>query len=343
MSDYNHSSSVETWQITKPAISGQHGLVATQHHHASRVGADILSDGGNALDAAVAASLTLGTVEPWMSGLGGGGFLLYYEAATNKTHSVEFGMRAPLKAKSEDYPLVAGQDADLFGWPAVMEDRNVNGPLSIATPGYLAGITLALKHFGSLPFAELITPAIESAQNGMTVDWYATLKIASAAKVLARFPQSTQTYLPDGVVPAGEWGGPMPHISLGNLAETLDALKHSGPADFYHGDIAKQIIADAQSAGSHLHLDDLSGYQAKIAEATEQQYRNATVFAAPGMSAGPTLCDTLNRLEQRWRAGASPDEQAYSAYADSLHEAYAYRLEFLGMWTTAMHRAVPRI
>ena len=330
MRDNSQRRLVETWQLTKPAVSGQHGLVASQHYDASAAGAEVLADGGNALDAAVAASLVVGTVEPWMSGLGGGGFMLFYEAATDTTHSIEFGMRAPRKAKAEDYPLVDGEDSDLFGWPAVLEDRNVNGPLSMATPGYLAGISAALERFGSKPFSELVTPAIDSAQNGMSVDWYATLKIASGAKVLSQYPESARTYLPDGLPPAGEWGGPMPQITLGNLAGTLEALQQSGATDFYHGDVARQIIEDANACGSSLSADDLSGYQPLFATADHHQYRNATVFAAPGMSAGPTLRDTLTRLESRWQAGATPDATAYSAYADSLYEAYAHRLETLG-------------
>ena len=140
------SDSIETWQVHKSAVRTDGGLVVTQHHAASDVGAAVLRNGGNAVDAAVAAGLAIGAVEPWMSGLGGGGFMLVYEAASTRASAVEFGMRAPLALDPADYPLEPdATDDDLFGWPAVAEQRNVHGPLSIATPGLVAGYALALE------------------------------------------------------------------------------------------------------------------------------------------------------------------------------------------------------
>ena len=96
----------EYWQIRKAAVRGSNGLVATQHYRASEVGAAILRAGGNAIDAAVAAGLTLGTVEPWMSGIGGGGYMTVYLAKEDRVRVVEFGMRAPFAADADDYPIV---------------------------------------------------------------------------------------------------------------------------------------------------------------------------------------------------------------------------------------------
>ncbi len=322
---------VETWHLRKPAVHGSKGLVASQHHAASDAGAAVLSAGGNAMDAALTTSLMIGTVEPWMSGLGGGGNLLYFEAATGTTHAFEFGMRAPLGADPADYPVTAGQDNDLFGWPSVLDNRNVYGPMSIATPGYLAGINAAAKRFASLSFGDLIAPAIKSARNGMAVDWYATLKIASAAATLSRYPESAARYLPGGFVPAGEWGGPVPRIMLGQLAATLETLQERGADDFYHGEVAQRISDDAATIGSSLRAADLAQYQTIQAAADEHRYRDAVIHAAPGMTAGPTLCDTLQRLQQRWQpASGQPDTPAYQAYASSLQEAYEHRLTTMG-------------
>ena len=109
----------ETWQITKPARRSAKGLVSSQHRLASLAGAKVLAEGGNAVDAAVTTALTIGAVEPWMSGLGGGGIMLVYVAAEDRTYAVDYTMVAPQALNPADYPLVEGADNDLFGWPSV--------------------------------------------------------------------------------------------------------------------------------------------------------------------------------------------------------------------------------
>ena len=131
---------IETWQIRKPAVESPYGMVASQHFEASQAGARVLAEGGNAVDAAVAAGVAIGTVEPWMSGLGGGGHMLVYLAAEDRAFDVDFAMRAPRALNPDDYPLVSGTDSDLFGWPAVVDNRNVVGPCSFAVPGFVAGM-----------------------------------------------------------------------------------------------------------------------------------------------------------------------------------------------------------
>ena len=221
------------------------GVIAAGHPKTAEAAADVLADGGNAVDAAVAAGMAIGTVEPWMSGLGGGGLMLIYLAAQRRVHAIDFLMRAPQGLNPADYPLGEGTDADLFGWPVVHDGRNVAGPFSFAVPGFVAGLALALERFGSRSWADSLAPAIELARKGLAVDWYATLKIAAAAPALASFPDSARTYLPQGFVPAGQWGGPLPHIKLGNLDHTLERLARAGPGDFYRGEIANALVADA--------------------------------------------------------------------------------------------------
>jgi len=323
---------VETWQVTKPALSSRGGMVASQHFRASRIGAEVLADGGNAVDAAVAASLAIGTVEPWMSGLGGGGQLLYREAASGRCHAVDFGMVAAAGLEPAHYALAGGgSDEDLFGWPAVEDERNVHGPLSIAVPGYLAGIGTALERFGTRPLAELMQPALGLAREGLAVDWFATLKIAAAAPVLARYPESAATYLPGGFAPAGEWGGPLPRIRLGRLAETLEQVARAGWQDFYRGELAAAVARDLRAAGSPLDAGDLGRYEARVRDADAMRYRGAQVHSAPGLTAGPTLRHVLGLVESTLApAGSAPDAQAYLAYAGALLTAYEHRLATLG-------------
>ncbi|HEY5701813.1 MAG TPA: gamma-glutamyltransferase [Gammaproteobacteria bacterium] len=321
---------VETWTIRKPAVECAGGMVASQHHFASDVGAEVLQNGGNAVDAAVAAGFAIGTVEPWMSGLGGGGYMLVYRAAEDRCDVVEFGMRAPLALDPADYPVVGGVDSDLFGWPGVREERNVTGPYAFAVPGFVAGMAMALERFGSWSFADALAPAIESAHKGFTVDWYATLKIAAAAPALSAFAESARTYLPGGYAPAGEWGGLPPRIRLGRLAESLERLADAGAEDFYRGELANSFVADVAQAGGNLSHADLSGYHARVVPALVRGYRGARVFAAPELTAGPSLHRALELLEQRLESNAVPDARTYLGYVESLETAYAERLAAMG-------------
>jgi len=322
----------ETWCVRKPALESGAGIVASQHYAASEVGARVLAEGGNAVDAAVSAGLAIGTVEPWMSGLGGGGFMVVYEAAARRAWCIEFGMRASSDIDPADYPLAsgAGTDSDLFAWPAVEGDRNVAGPLSVAVPGFVAGHALALERFGTRTWAEALGPAIRLARRGMEVDWYATLKIASEARTLARDAGSARVYLEDGRPPVAAWGGELPSIRLGNLASTLERLAEAGPRDFYEGDIASALVADARSCGVRLNARDLRDCRAQVGPADSFEYRGATVHAATGLSAGPTLRHAFSLLAPRLDGVERPDTRACLAYADALCEAWRHRLESLG-------------
>ncbi|MCY3884571.1 MAG: gamma-glutamyltransferase, partial [Gammaproteobacteria bacterium] len=177
MSDSNltQDAFLEQWNIRKPSVSGSNGVVATQHYLASRIGADVLRRGGNAIDASIAAGLALGVVEPWMSGIGGGGFMTIYLADRDKVNVVEFGMRAPLDAGPDDYPLTGrATGASSFNWPEVLGNVNVHGPLSIAVPGHIKGMALALERFGTWDWKDVIEPACRIAEVGLPMNWYAT-------------------------------------------------------------------------------------------------------------------------------------------------------------------------
>ena len=279
----------ESWQVRKPAVSGRDGLVASQHYLASEIGARVLRDGGNAIDAAVTAGLAIGTVEPWMSGLGGCGMMMIYLAKEKTVKAVLFGCLAPKALDVGDYPMTGGQGLDLFGWPEVLEDRNVKGPHSFALPTYVAGMSEALERFGGLSWADALAPAIELADQGMLADWFATMIIANEARNLAAYEGSRSVFLPGGHPPSGEWGRPAPRLKLGNLATTLKRLADAGARDFYEGEIAAKVVADANALGSRLSLDDLGGYRAEIVDVAGDRQGAATIYQTPGMSAGPTL------------------------------------------------------
>ena len=324
-----HPPLTEQWQVRKPAVAGTRGVVASQHVVASRIGAAVLAEGGNAVDAAVTAGLAIGTIEPGMSGIGGGGFMQVAPAGEETIHTVDFGMIAPGGLDPADYPVVGGRGGDLFSWPAVKDDRNVMGYHSMAVPGYVAGVATALERFGSRSWAQVLEPAIASAEAGMEVDWYSNLRIANNARYLARFETSRAVFLPGGLPPGHENVGPRPRLRLGNLAATLKRLAEAGPRDFYDGAIARDIAQDVAEGGGSLSESDLKGYGASVREAVGGRYRDATVHGASGLTAGPTLLDGLARLAARWDGGGG-DREACPAIAASLFEAYDHRLASMG-------------
>ncbi len=321
----------EHWTVTKPAVKSQGGMIASQHYLASAVGAEVLAKGGNAVDAAVAAAFAIGVVEPWMSGIGGGGVMLVAEAGANTVSAVDFTMVAPIALDPNAYPLVDGSGGDLFGWPAVVEDRNVMGSLSMAVPGHVAGMALALERFGSRSWAESLAPAVALADGGLSVDWYATTLIASNARDLSRYPSSRAIFLDDGFVPVCDWSGTKPTRPFPALTATLSELARGGPDAFYRGPVGERIVADVAALGGTLSVEDLRAYQARVIEAPAAAYRDAKVFAPPGLTAGPTLRDALARLESRLTPqGTTPDAEAVIAQAQSLRDAYEQRLTSLG-------------
>ncbi len=326
------STVTEHWQIRKAAVQSREGMVASQHHLASDIGADVLRAGGNAIDAAIATGLTLGTVEPWMSGPGGGGYMTIYLAAEDAVKVVEFGMRAPFSARAEDYPLApeGTNTSDSFNWPAVVGDANIHGPLSIAVPGYIKGVSLALEQFGTLPWREVIAPACEHAREGLPIDWYSASKISGMARGLAMYEETRRTYLSDGLPPAIDIEGNILTLPLGRLGETYARLRDDGPDDYYHGALASDIVRDLQAAGSRIALEDLQQYAARIAEPLTTRYRGATIHVAGHLTAGPSLVQALSELETLLDPGNHPDTAAYMAYANALFSAYQYRLTSLG-------------
>src|SRR3569623_1825221 len=152
-------------------------------------------------------------------------------------------MVAPAQLDPADYPLTGKPTEEgFFGWPGVVDDRNIMGPFSIATPGLLAGLALAHKTFGRLPWTELAQTAIALADRGLALDWYGVLSIAKESKLLGRFDETRQTYLPGGGVPVPSGEGAMRFLKLGRLGETLRQLSKDGPDAFYAGAIGKALV-----------------------------------------------------------------------------------------------------
>jgi gamma-glutamyltranspeptidase/glutathione hydrolase len=317
-----------SWSTTKPVVRGSGGMVAAQHAGAAEVGAEILRAGGNAVDAAIATSLALGVLEPWMSGLGGGGFMLVARA-DGRAEVLDFGMVAPAALDPAAYPLSGGESNDLFGWPGVVDDRNAVGPLSIAVPGQAAGLAAAFERHASLPWRDLCAPAIALADQGLPVGWYACLQITTAAPDLARFEAAAGHFLPNRLPPVPDNSGAVRYLPTRGLAETLRRLADAGPRDLISGELGHLLVEDVQAAGGVLSLEDLAGHPARAFDPLLRSYGGVRIQMPVGLTAGPTLDHALALIAGKIAAG-EPRAAAYLAWAEALFTAYERRLASLG-------------
>jgi gamma-glutamyltranspeptidase/glutathione hydrolase len=318
----------QNWRLEKPVVNSRGGIVVAQYRAAAEVGAAMLRAGGNAVDATVATAFALAALEPWNSGLGGIGYMLVQRPGA-AVQAIDFGAVAPAKLDPAAFPLTGKVGSDLFAWPQVEDDRNIRGPLSIAVPGSVDGYGFALERFGSLPWAQVIEPAIALAEAGLPVDWYVSLKILAVAEDLRRYPESRRVWLKGDLPPIHLVGAPIPRVKLAGLADTLRRLARAGRRDFYQGELARALARDIGGAGGVLSTEDLAAYRARVVEPTHFAYRGTAVAGGPQLTAGPTFADVLTRLA-RERFAARPDATFFVALARALEGAYEQRLRSLG-------------
>jgi gamma-glutamyltranspeptidase/glutathione hydrolase len=320
---------MQNWMVRKPVAASRGGIVVAQNGVAAAVGADVLAAGGSAVDAVVATAFALSVREPWNSGLGGIGFMVVHPPGGGRAEVVDFGPVAPLGLDPAAYPLTGETKTELFTWPRVEDDRNIHGPLSVAVPSTVRGYALAVERFGRTSWRDLLAPAVALARQGLPVDWWVTVKSASAAADLRRYDESRRIWLPDDLPAAAPANGEAPPLVLGRLAETLARLAEFGPDDFYQGEIAQAIAADVAAGGGVLSVEDLAACRARTVPSLEIPYRDYTLHAARGLTAAPTLADVLDRLSSK-RFPQAPDAVYFEALIDALQQAYHSRLEGLG-------------
>jgi gamma-glutamyltranspeptidase / glutathione hydrolase len=320
----------QNWEVRKPSVSSRGGIVVAQNGTAARIGAEVLAEGGTAVDAVVATAFALAVVEPWSCGLGGIGHLVMHPGDADRAESIDFGPIAPRGLDPAAYPLSGETRTELFTWPnAVVGDHNVRGPRSFVIPSAVRGYGLAIERFGRMPWRELVTPAVELAQQGLPVDWFTTLKVANAAADLRRYKESQRIWLQDGLPPVCPPDGEIPTLPLGRLAETLERLAEAGPDDFYSGEIGRSIATDVRTAGGFLSGEDLACCPARVVPALEFDYRGVSFQTTPGMTAGPTLAEALGRLAA-FRFAETPDATYFERLAQTLRQVYAKRLQSMG-------------
>ena len=291
-------------KITKQAVRGK-GVVVAQNGRAAEAGAEILRHGGNAIDAAVATGMAIGAIEPWMSGIGGVGFMTIWSAKEKKAYTIDYGPLSAGKLDPKNYPIVGPGPANAFSWPEVLEARNEVGYHSIAVPGMVAGLGKALERFGTMKWKDVLQPAVKLAERGMELDWYMQVMIANGAEHLSKFAASRANYLcDDGRVPTNDWQGTTRYLKLGNLGETMRRLAEGGPREFYEGSLARDIAADLQAGGSAISLEDLKAYTGPSSKLLSFEHHGVTINVAGGLTAGPDPAAHSELAGRRPRARA---------------------------------------
>jgi len=317
---------------TKRTPLAPRGMVVAEHPLGAEVGAGILKRGGNAVDAAVATAFAMPVVEPFMSSLAGGGTMLVHLAKRGETVCVDFNVEAPAAAYETCYELGEGISTGLFPWRRVVADANVFGPRSVAVPGSVAGLTLALERWGTMDLADVLKPAIALAEDGFVPDWYVALTTAVFCQELAAFPATAKNYLRDGHyiyrTPALGDGEIFRQRDLGR---SLRLIAKDGPAAFYKGAIAQAIHDEMYVKGGMLTKEDLLRYAPRVLPALMGEYHGLELAFSPGATGGVTALETLNILNQFPKARTTwKTASGLHLRAEAVGRAFLDRLELLG-------------
>ena len=302
--------------FSNPAMTGQQAAVATAHPAATAVGEQVLRAGGNAFDAAVAVAATLAVVEPYSSGLGGGGFFLLHRARDNFQVMIDARETAPLAATRDMYLDELGE---------VKDGASMNGALAAGIPGLPAALEHVSNHYGNLPFQENLQPATRLAQEGFMVD----AQYQKMAKF--RLPEIRQSkaaaaiFLHDNEVP-----GDRAMIRQPDLAITLQRMARDGSAGFYRGEIAEKLVKAVRAEGGIWTLNDLKKYRVIEREPIRGEYRGMKITsAALPSSGGITLLEILNQLEA-YDLQKLPVDMRMHFIVETMRRAYRDRGAYLG-------------
>jgi gamma-glutamyltranspeptidase / glutathione hydrolase len=290
-------------------------MVVTDAPLATRVGVDVLRRGGNAVDAAVAVAFALAVVYPEAGNIGGGGFMV--ARIDGEAASLDFREKAPLAATADMYLDSAGEPTD----------RSVTGHLSAGVPGAVAGLHAAHARFGTLPWADLLAPAIQLADSGFTIDAGVAGTVAGDADRLSRFAGSAALFLPNGqpLAEGAPWRNP-------DLAAVLRRIAERGPAGFYEGETADLIVAEMRRGDGLITHEDLRRYTAEWREPVRFDYRGHTVLSMPPPSSGGMTLAIIAQVMEGLidDAAAWHSAEALHYTAEAMRRAFADRNHFLG-------------
>lgn len=328
------------WLHSKTEAAAKSGMVTAEHHLAAQAGVQILQDGGNAVDAAVGAAFVMGVVEPFTSGIGGIAGLVI-RLADGSVASIDGGTRAPKGSRPDMFTLQGGgARSGMYAWPAVEDNANIEGPLSVGVFGQTAALCLALERYGRVPRARVMEAAIRIAREGFEVDWYVALSLAMYHERLSRSGDGRRIFFRPSGAPLRPPIGTEPSDKLvqSDLAHALEEIAAHGPKALYEGELAKQIVAGVRAAGGILSDDDLRGYAPTEAPPLATMYRGRRVLTLPGLTGGPTVARALSILEA-FPVGAEAQGSAEHLHlvAEALRAAFLHRFSELADHTTHLN------
>jgi gamma-glutamyltranspeptidase/glutathione hydrolase len=302
----------------REAVRGAKAMVATDEELGSKAGVEILKRGGNAVDAAVAVAFALAVVEPAAGNIGGGGFMLV-RLADGRTTFLDYREVAPGKATRDMYIKPDGK---------LDEEASVIGDKSVAVPGTVAGLELALKTYGTMKLAKVMGPAIRLAENGFAVSGKLARELQEEKAGLERFPVSRRIFLNDGkMLKAGDT------LKQPDLAATLKRIAHNGAEEFYRGETARLLAADMAKSGGLITLEDLAAYKPRVREVLRAKYESGgheweVVTSPPPSSGGVAIIEALNMLKdvplQNW-----DDVESVHMVAETMRRVFADRAAYL--------------
>jgi gamma-glutamyltranspeptidase / glutathione hydrolase len=299
-------------------VYGTEGMVATQEAEATRIGLEVLQNGGNAVDAAATIAFALAVTLPQAGNLGGGGFMVVFDADTGETVAIDYREMSGAAAFRDMYLDEQGE--------ADPEKSRYSG-LAVGVPGTVAGMALALEKFGTISLAEALEPAIELAEQGITVTPDLAQSLESSSEELQKWPSSTKIFFKNG----GEYQ-PGETLVQADLADSMKLIASDGPAAFYEGPIGEKIVAEVARAGGNLSIDDFAAYEAVLREPVRGTYRGFEIVSMPPPSSGGAhIIQILNTLEDAPIAELGPNSAAtIHQMAEAMKYAYADRSEYLG-------------
>lgn len=299
-----------------PSLRPGQAAIASANAQATDAGLEVLRRGGNAFDAAVAVSATLGLVEPESSGLGGGGFFLLHVAGEGRDVFVDARERAPLAASRDMYLDAAGK-AD--------RDRATNGALAAAIPGLPAGLVHVATRYGRLPLSESLAPAMRLARRGWTFGRKNAAMLEARREAIARDAEAARLFLPAGRVPAV--GTRMRNPDYAVVLQRLAGQGHDG---FYRGELAARLVDGVRAKGGIWSEQDLAEYRVVEREPLRVSHRGYEIVTAPPPSSGGiTLAAILNIMDGYDYAGMSRVERTH-LLVEAMRRAYRDRAEYLG-------------